>query len=288
VSLFLASIGFGLVTASVLAIASVGFTLQFGVIDVLNLAFGAIMILGAFVAYWVNENGLSVWLGLLLAVAACAAASVLLNSVVYTPFQRRGASPTTMVIVSLGMTLIIEFGLAALVGGVGVSYTMGNGPTFQAGGLILTGVQIVIMAIAVAAMAGVHVLLRYTKLGKAMRATAANRNLARNCGIRTGRVITATWALTGALCGLAGTVFAIDAGSFSATSTDLFLVLILAAVFLGGPGQPYGAMLGAVIIGLATEVSAVFIPADYKYVIAFVALLIMLGVRPTGLLGERL
>jgi len=287
VSLFLASIGFGLVTASVLAIASVGFTLQFGVTDVLNLAFGAIMILGAFVAYWVNENGFSVWLGLLLAVAACAAASVLLNSVLYTPFQRRGASPVTMVIVSLGVTLIIEFGLAALVGGVGVSYTMGNGPTFQAGGLILTGVQIVIMAIAVAAMAGVHVLLRYTKLGKAMRATAANRNLARNCGIRTGRVITATWALTGALCGLAGTVFAIDAGSFSATSTDLFLVLILAAVFLGGPGQPYGAMLGAVIIGLATEVSAVFIPADYKYVIAFVALLVMLGVRPTGLLGER-
>jgi len=287
VSLFVASIGFGLVTAAVLAIASVGFTLQFGVTDVLNLAFGAIMILGAFVAYWVNENGFSVWLGLLLAVAACAAASVLLNSVLYTPFQRRGASPVTMVIVSLGVTLIIEFGLAALVGGVGVSYTMGNGPTFQAGGLILTGVQIGIMAIAVAAMAGVHVLLRYTKLGKAMRATAANRNLARNCGIRTGRVITATWALTGALCGLAGTVFGIDAGSFDATSTDLFMVLILAAVFLGGPGQPYGAMLGAVIIGLATEVSAVFIPADYKYVIAFVALLVMLGVRPTGLLGER-
>ncbi len=286
-SLFLASIGFGLVTASVLAIASVGFTLQFGVTDVLNLAFGAIMILGAFVAYWVNENGISVWLGLLLAVAACAVASVLLNSVVYTPFQRRGASPITMVIVSLGMTLIIEFGLAALVGGVGVSYTMGNGPTFQAGGLTLTGVQLVIMALAVLSMAGVHVLLRYTRLGKAMRATAANRNLARNCGIRTGRVITATWALTGALCGLAGTVFAIDAGSFDATATDLFLVLILAAVFLGGPGQPYGAMLGAVIIGLATEVSAVFIPADYKYVIAFVALLVMLGVRPTGLLGER-
>jgi branched-chain amino acid transport system permease protein/neutral amino acid transport system permease protein len=235
----------------------------------------------------VNENGLSVWLGLLLAVAACAVASVLLNSVVYTPFQRRGASPVTMVIVSLGMTLIIEFGLAALVGGVGVSYSMGNGPTFQAGGLTLTGIQLVIMAIAVAAMAGVHVLLRYTRLGKAMRATAANRNLARNCGIRTGRVITATWALTGALCGLAGTVFGIDAGSFDATSTDLFLILILAAVFLGGPGQPYGAMLGAVIIGLATEVSAVFIPADYKYVIAFVALLVMLGVRPTGLLGER-
>jgi branched-chain amino acid transport system permease protein/neutral amino acid transport system permease protein len=145
------------------------------------------------------------------------------------------------------------------------------------------------MIIAVLVMLGVHVLLRYTKLGKAMRATAANRNLARNCGIRTGRVITVTWALTGALCGLAGTVFAMDAGSFDATATDLFLVLILAAVFLGGPGQPYGAMLGAVVIGLATEVSGSlpFVQADYKYVIAFVVLLVMLGVRPTGLLGER-
>jgi len=287
VTLFLASVGFGLITASVLAIAAVGFTLQFGVTDVLNLAYGAIMIFGAFLAYLVNENGVSVWLGLLVSIAACSAGSVLLNAVIYTPFQRRGVDPITMVIVSLGVTLIVEFGVEAVAGGVPVSYTMSNGPTFSVGGLSLTGVQLVIMAIAVATMAGVHVLLRYTKLGKAMRATAANRNLARNCGIRTGRVITATWALTGALCGLAGTVFAIDAGSFDATSTDVFLVLILAAVFLGGPGQPYGAMLGALVIGLATEVSAVFIPADYKYVIAFVVLLIMLGVRPTGLLGER-
>jgi branched-subunit amino acid ABC-type transport system permease component len=283
VTLFLASLGFGLVTASVLAIAAVGFTLQFGVTDVLNLAYGAIMIFGAFVAYAVNSAGYSVWLGLLAAVIACALLSTLVNSGVYAPFQRRGASPITMVIVSLGMTLIIEFGVQAVAGGVAVSYTMGQGPTFGAGGLTLTGLQLGIIGTSLVVMAGVHVLLRYTKLGKAMRATAANRTLARNCGIRTGRVITATWAL----CGLAGVVFAMDAGSFDATATDLFLVLILAAVFLGGPGQAYGAMLGAAVIGIATEVSAVFIPADYKYVIAFVALLVMLGVRPTGLLGER-
>jgi len=289
VSLFLASIGFGLVTASVLAIASVGFTLQFGVTDVLNLAFGAVMIFSAFVAYLVNQNGISVWIGLVVAMAAGSVVSVLLNSVVYTPFQRRGASPITMVIVSLGMTLIIEFGVQALAGGTSVSYTMGNGPLYKVAGLELTLVQVIIMIIAVVVMLGVHLLLRYTKLGKAMRATAANRTLARNCGIRTGRVITLTWALTGALCGLAGTVFAIDAGSFDATATDLFLVLILAAVFLGGPGQPYGAMLGALVIGVATEVSASlpFVQADYKYVVAFVVLLVMLGVRPTGLLGAR-
>ena len=147
--------------------------------------------------------------------------------------------------------------------------------------------QLVIIAISVVVMAAVHVLLRYTKLGKAMRATAANRSLARNCGIRTSRVITMTWALTGALGGLAGTVFAIDIGSFGPTSTDLFVVLILAAVFLGGPGHAYGAMLGAALIGLATEVSAAYIQPDYKYVIAFVVLLAMLAVRPSGLFGAR-
>ena len=286
-TIFLASLGFGLVTASVLAIAAVGFTLQFGVTDVLNLAYGAVMIAGAFIAYVINQLGLSVWVGLVVAVAACSAGSVLLNAGVYTPFQRRGASPITMVIVSLGMTLIIEFGVQAIAGGTSVSYTMGQGPSVGAGGLVLSAVQLVVIGLSVLVMIGTHVLLRYTRLGKAMRATAANKTLARNCGIRTARVITTTWAVTGALCGLAGVVFAMDAGSFDATATDLFMVLILAAVFLGGPGQAYGAMLGAVVIGLATEISAAYITPSYKYVIAFVALLVMLGVRPTGLLGAR-
>jgi len=285
VNLVVPAFGFGLVTASVLAIASVGFTLQFGVTDVLNLAYGAVMIFGAFVAYLVNSQGVSVWVGLVAAMAACSLLSVLLNAGIYAPFQRRRASPITMVIVSLGLTLIIEFGVQAVAGGVAVSYTMGQGTTYRAGGLILSGVQLVIIGLSIVVMLATHALLRYTRLGKAMRATAANRTLARNCGIRAGQVITVTWAITGAMCGLAGTVFAIDLGSFDATSTDLFLILILAAVFLGGPGQPYGAMLGAVIIGIATEVSAAFVPADYKYVIAFLVLLIMLGIRPAGLLG---
>jgi len=286
-TIFLASVGFGLVTASVLAIAAVGFTLQFGVTDVLNLAYGAVMIAAAFIAYVINQAGLSIWVGLVAAAAAGALGSVLLNTGVYAPFQRRGASPITMVIVSLGMTLIIEFSTQAIAGGTSVSYSMSQGPTLSADGLVLSAVQLVVIGLSVLVMAGTHVLLRYTRLGKAMRATAANKSLARNCGIRTTRVITVTWAITGALCGLAGVVFAMDAGSFDATSTDLFLILILAATFLGGPGQAYGAMLGALVIGLATEVSAAYITPSYKYVIAFVALLAMLGIRPSGLLGER-
>ena len=286
-TIFLASLGFGLVTASVLAVAAIGFTLQFGVTDVLNLAYGAVMIAGAYLAYVINQAGLNIWVGLVVAMAACSAGSVLLNAGIYTPFQRRGASPITMVIVSLGMTLIIEFSVQAIAGGTSVSYTLSQGPSVHADGLVLTTVQLIVIGLSILVMLGTHVLLRYTRLGKAMRATAANKTLARNCGIRTSRVITITWALTGALCGLAGVIFAMDAGSFDATSTDVFLILILAAVFLGGPGQAYGAMLGAVVIGLATEISAAYITPSYKYVVAFVALLIMLGVRPTGLLGAR-
>jgi branched-subunit amino acid ABC-type transport system permease component len=285
VSVFVASIGFGLVTAAVLALASVGFTLQFAVTNVLNLAYGGVMIVAAYAAYILNEHGVNIWIAVLAAILAGAVLSVVLNNLIYTPFAKRGTSPIAMVIVALGMTLILEFGTQAVAGPTNVSYAMSQGATVKLGSIQLTVAQLVIIALAIVVMVLVHGLIRYTRLGKAMRATAANPDLARNCGIRTARVITLTWLISGALCGLAGATFAINSGTFGATSTDIFLVLILAAVFLGGPGQPYGAMLGALVIGLATEVSASIIVSDYKDVIAFIILLVMLTVRPNGLLG---
>jgi len=284
-SLFIASIGFGIVTAAVLALAAVGFTVQFGVTDVLNLAYASVMIACAFIALVVNHSGQSVWVGLVVGAVAGAVISLVINRYIYAPFQRRGTSEIGVVIVSLGVLLIIEFTVQALQGPNNASYIMTQGTSFAIGGLLLTTVQFVIIGLSVSFMIGLHLMLRYTRFGKAMRATAADRTLARNCGIRTDRVVTLACLLTGALCGVAGTVFAINAGSFGATSADLFLVLILAAVYLGGPGQPYGAMVGAVVIGVVTEVSAVFITSDYKYAAAFIILLVILAVRPRGLFG---
>ena len=284
-SLLVTSVGFGFVSAAVLALAAVGFTLQFAVTNILNLAYAAVMTVSMYAAFAVNNAGVNVWIATVAGIAAGALLSVVLNTVVYTPFQRRGSSPIAMVIVSLGMTLILEFGTQALAGATNVSYNMSQGATVKFGSIELTVVQLVIIGLSVVVMLIVHGLIRYSKLGKAMRATAANPDLARNCGIRTRNVIMLTWLISGALCGLAGVTFAMNSGTFGATSTDLFLVLILAAVFLGGPGEPYGAMLGALVIGLATEVSAAVIVSDYKDVIAFLILLAMLAVRPTGLLG---
>ena len=286
-SLFVESIGFGLLTAAVLALAAVGFTLQFAVTNVLNLAYSGVMIVSAYAAYAVNQARVSIWIGALAAVAAGSLLSLFLNNGVYRPFQRRGTPPVSMVIVSLGMLLILVFGTQAVAGPTNVSYVMNQGATLKAGSFELTVAQVALIILSIVVMALVHVMMRYTRLGKAMRATSANRNLARNCGIRTDRVVTVTWLVTGALCGLAGATFAINSGTFGATSTDVFLVLILAAVFLGGPGEPYGAMLGALVIGVATEVSASLIVSSYKDVIAFVILLAMLAVKPNGLLGAN-
>jgi branched-chain amino acid transport system permease protein/neutral amino acid transport system permease protein len=278
-------IGFGLVTASILCIGAVGFTLQFGISNLFNLAFGATMTAAAFVAYVCNAAGLNIWVSLALGSLAASLLSFLLNRGIYNPFKRRATSRFTMIMVTLGVGIIIQYGIEGIWGADNRSYNVLAGRSVHVAGMLFTTTQLTVIAIAAVAAAAVHVVLRYTRLGKAMRATAANRNLARNCGIRTDRVVTLTWLITGALCGLAGAAFAINSGTFGATSTDVFLVLILAAVFLGGPGEPYGAMLGALVIGLATEMSAAIVVSSYKDVIAFLILLAMLGVRPNGLLG---
>jgi len=111
--------------------------------------------------------------------------------------------------------------------------------------------------------------------------------LARNCGIPTQRVIDAVWLITGALCGLAGVVAALDSDSFTIASGAAFLITALAAAVLGGAGQPYGAMIGAVVIGLVTELSAAVWSPDYKQVVAFVILVAVMVLRPQGLLAKR-
>jgi len=283
----MSSFGFGLITAAVLAIATVGFTMQFAVTNVLNLAYGSVMINSAYVTYYFNQRGASIWIALFAGVACGSIVSWLLNRFIYTPFQRRNLIPITLVIVSLGVDLCGTFGLQGIVGGSYVSYTMSQGHEFHILGMLLSGVQLIIFAICAGVLILIHWLLKYTRMGKAMRATSANPNLARNSGVKTKFIISMTWIISGALCGLAGTVFAMNSGVFEATSAELYIVLLLAAMFLGGPGEPYGAMLGALVIGLATEISAAYITADYKEVIAFLVLLGMLAFRPYGLFGSE-
>jgi branched-subunit amino acid ABC-type transport system permease component len=280
------AIGFGIVTASILAVAAVGFTLQFGVTNILNLAYGDIMTAAAFVAYLVTSAGVSVWLALVTGAVFGAVFSVLLNRFLYTPFVRRGTRLFGMIIVTIAASLIVQNGLLAIFGANFFSLKMSRPSSVHVAGMVFTTVQLAIIGIAVVAMLVVHVLLRHTKLGKAMRAAAADPDLARNCGIATDRIIDLAWALSGALCGLAGVILVMNVTAFTDTTGSQFLIPIVAVAVLGGIGQPYGAMLGALIIGIASEVAAAVISPDYKDVVAFVILVAVLLARPQGILSE--
>ena len=284
-NLVMAAIGFGLVTASVLCIAAVGFTMQFGIANIFNLAYGDVMTAAAFVAYILNSRGVNVWACILVGGLFGAVASMLINRLVFGAFARRGTPLYGMVIVSLSTGLIIENTLLAAGGPYFFSLTFSEGPTLNAGGMVLTLSQIGIIAMAVATMTGIHLLLAYTRLGKAMRATADNAELARSSGIRTGRIVDGVWLISGALCGMAGVVLVINTVSFAASTGTSFLVVIIAAAILGGIGSPYGAILGALTIGLVMETSAVIISPEYKNLIAFVVLVFVLLLRPQGIVA---
>jgi branched-chain amino acid transport system permease protein/neutral amino acid transport system permease protein len=285
-SLFVASLGFGLVTASILAVAAVGFTLQFGVTNILNLAFGDVMTASAFMAYLATSHGVNIWLALVLCALFGAAFSVLLNRFLYTPFVRHGTKLFGMIVVTISVSLIIQNGLQAIWGANFFSLKFSPGSSYHLGSMIFTTSQLGIMAIALVAMIGVYALLNLTKLGKAMRATASDPVLARSCGIATDRVIDVAWLVSGALCGIAGVALAMNVTSFTSTTGGTFLIAIVAAAVLGGVGQAYGAMLGALTIGISSEVAAGLIAPSYKEVVAFAVLVLVLLVRPQGILSE--
>jgi branched-subunit amino acid ABC-type transport system permease component len=285
-------VGSGLITAALLAVAGVGFTLQFSVTNVLNVAYGSIMSAAAFVAYVVNQAGIDLWLSGAAAAGAGAVLSVAINRGVFKPFNARGAGVFTLIILSLAIALILENALLIVGGPNFFSYGQLGQPSIRIAGVGFTPSQAVMVGVAASVMFLIHAIQKWTRLGKAMRATATNPELAKACGVRTTRVIDTAWIMSGALCGLAGLFMGIIVGTFNSSTGSSFLVPIIAAVVLGGIGEPYGAMLGALTIGIVSEAAAAISGLSaLKELIAFAVLIAMLLLRPQGLLsatsGER-
>jgi branched-subunit amino acid ABC-type transport system permease component len=287
-ALFWLSVGFGCVTASVLAIAAVGLSLQFGITNYVNFAYGDFMALGGFFAYVLNNQvfHLNIWVALVIGALAMGVLAVVINRLILGPFARRFRTGHYVLIVTFGLSLIllnVEYSIW------GAQVRFFNMPVPQAqsiGPLRLTTNQLIVMAIAAVLMVAVHTMLKVTRLGKSMRAMSDNTTLAMTSGIDTKRITTITWFLSGMLAGVAGTVLGISEGNLTPASGELFLFVIFAAVILGGVGSIYGAMGGAILIGLATEISAAFINPAYKLDIAFVILILTLLVRPSGLIAR--
>jgi branched-subunit amino acid ABC-type transport system permease component len=285
VSLIIEAIGFGIATGAVIALGAVGFSVQFGISNILNITYGSLMTLAAYVGFVLISHGVNAWLALVLGALAVGVASVLYHRVLLAPLVRRGTRAIAMVIVTVSAGIILQYVIVAIAGPDSHSYGEQSGSTLHLLGFTLSAGQVAIIGLTTAAMLSLHLLLTRTTLGKAMRATSSNRTLARSCGISTDRVSDVAWLISGVLCGAAGVALAITTVSFDFSLGSLFLIPMIAAAVLGGIGQPYGAMLGGLIVGVSSEVAAAVSNPNYKDVVAFVILIAFLLVRPRGLFG---
>jgi len=284
-SQLLASAADGIVLAAIIAVAAMGFTLQFGLTNVLNLSFGSVMTIGGFTAYLANVAGLSAWLGMLLGGVAGGLATIALGRGVLRLYARRRTQLFEMMMVTLGMSLVIDYGLQSISQNAIYGYTVLQASPVRLGPIVLTPIQLFIVGLAIVILVVVEAALKFTKLGKALRATAVEPSLARSCGIQTGRVVLITWTISGFLCGLAGVVYIISTQSVAYSTGELFLPLIIAAAILGGVGSLRGAVVAAVVMGVVTEVVAGFGGAAYSTVAGFAILVVVLLLRPGSVSG---
>ena len=283
--LIIEAIGFGIATGAVIALGAVGFSVQFGISNILNITYGALMTLSAYIGLMLINRGINAWATLAISAVAVGAVSVIYHRILLAPLVRRGTRAIAMIIVTVSAGTILQYVIVAIAGPSSQSYGEQSGQTFHFLDLTLSFGQVTIIVLTAVLMLGLHLLLTRTTLGKAMRATSSNRTLARSCGIATSRISDIAWFISGCLCGAAGVALAITTVSFDFSLGALFLIPMVAAAVLGGIGQPYGAMLGGMIIGISSEVAAAVSNPNYKDVVAFVILIIVLLVRPRGLFG---
>ena len=281
-------LGFGLVTTAILALSTVALSLQYGVTNIPNFAHGEIMTIGAYAAFTMQGRVDNLLLEGLAAVVTGAALAWLMNRALIQPFIRAHAKPLILFVLTIAISIVVQNTILLFYGGSDQAFVLPYSAPNNVGPISLTGRNEMIIVSALLVMLALHLLLRYTKFGKAQRAVSDSPELARVSGINSGRIIELTWLLAGGIAGFSGFVLAVSVGSFSPTLGFQFLLVVFAAAIVGGIGQPYGAMLGALLIGMSTEISALYIASDYKNVVAFGLLIVMLLVRPGGIVSTKL
>lgn len=286
---FTSLLAFGIVDGCLLAVATVAFTMQFAVTNIVNFAFGEFITFGAFTAFAVATGPihLALWEVFLAAGIGTAALSYVIGHFVYSPFFRRRPQVLYGLVLTFAVSLILANVWLGIWGAqfYTLPYFNTSPITYQIGPVALTQLDIVLVAIGVAILGGVHLLLRFTRMGRSMRAMGDDRQLAQICGLRVGRITDATWLITGFLAGLAGVVQALQTRGFDPTLGDTYVYIIFAAAILGGIGRAYGAMVGALIVGIVTQLSVPIIGSADSPVAVFAILVLLMLLRPAGIFG---
>ena len=277
-----AGLNFGLL----LALAAIGISLIFGTTGLSNFAHGEMVTLGALMTWLVHVVlGWPVLVAGLLAVIVTAAFGWAQDAALWKPLRKRRTGLNQMMIVSIGFSIVARYLILLLFNG-DTKDIAGGGSTVTFGSITTTDVTLWGMAISAVALVGVALFLTRTRVGKATRAVSDNAALASATGIDVERIIRIVWVTAAALTGLAGVIYGLEMQANWLTGFDI-LLLLFAAVTLGGLGTAFGAAIGALIIGMSVEVSTVFIPNELRYAVALVILIVILIVRPQGVLGKK-
>lgn len=286
---FVASSMNGLNFGLMLALASIGLSLVFGTTGISNFAHAEMVTFGALMALTFGVFlGWSMWIAFPLAVVLTGALGWVQDIALWKPLRVKGLSVVQLMIVSIGLSLALRYIFQYFYGGK--TYTLpdiGSAKIKLLGPISLSVTNMLSMGLSLVVLICVALWLQKTKTGKATRAIADNPSLASASGINVDRVVRIVWIFGSALAGLSGILWAYFRPGIKWDMGWQLLLLIFAAVVLGGLGTAYGALVGSIIVGLLVELSPLVIPSDLKYVGPFVVLIIVLLIRPQGLLGRR-
>ena len=294
----------GAVLGAIIALGAIGLTLIYGILNFANIAHGDYMTLGAYLTLFIVGGALAalgiegtglgpftfgypVLLALPVAAAAVAAVAIGLDALIYRRLRERGVNAVVLAMASLGVAIALR-GLVQIVwSGDAQRLPRESKSVYHLPMDVRVPPDAIFVAVvAVALVTAVYLILTRTKMGKAMRATADNPQLARVSGIDTRRVIRWTWAMGASLAATAGVLLAVYQAQMLPIMGWRFLIPLFAAAILGGIGNPYGALVGAFAIGVASEVSTQWINPSYKPAVAFAILIAMLLARPRGIFGS--
>jgi neutral amino acid transport system permease protein len=277
-----AGLDFGLL----LAMAAIGISLIFGTTGLNNFAHGEMVTLGALLTWLFHIGaGFNILLSGLIAVALTTVFGYLQDAALWKPLRKRRMGLNQMMIVSIGFSIVARYLLLLFFGG-DTKDIGGGGNIIQLGPIFTSDIALISLVICVLSLAGVALFLTRTRIGKATRAVSDNPSLAAATGIDVERIIRIVWIVASALTGLAGVLYGLQFQATWLTGFDI-LLLLFAAVTLGGLGTALGATVGALIIGMVVEVSSLFIANELKYAAALVILIVILIVRPQGVLGKK-
>ena len=277
----------GLVGAGYFALGAVGLTLVYGVLHLVNFAHGDMLTFGTYLALGATALGVPFWPAAVIAMIVAAMVAVLLDRIMWEPMRRAQTSTLQLFLVATGLALVLRYMVQLFAGGQVRSVGLDTTSSINVGPWHLGSLQLVVMLVGLVTIVLTGIGLRYTRLGKEMRAVSDNIALAEVTGIDTRRTIRATWLVAGALAALAGILYAASIGTINPNFGFTILLSLFAAAVLGGIGNAYGALAGGIVIGLSQEWSTLFFNPRWKPAIGFAILILTLLLMPRGIFGRK-